>query len=275
MVNLNSLGFKLIKDLKPGTVFLVEDKHGKRFVLKQGPAAQRLVAFSQMVQQAGGDLADLMPEFFAYDDWFWQLFLTWEIAGDTVETYGIKKETFAIISPEKLARAILQLQNIPFPDPTTDTRMADFYLKNISEFREALGQEFSREFASKVEQFLRSQKDLVDKYSHFLANGDLHPQNIMYKNSEFKLIDWDLLHLDNPGWDLTDLYVWGWRDSSWGNKLLNEYKMVIPTPISDFDKIFAFDVVYLSSQLIKHARLIKTPEEFLNAQKKLLLTYLA
>ena len=271
---IDNLPFRVIRDLKPGSVFLVEDEKGEKFVLKQGPAANRLVAFSQIVHQKGGDLADLMPVFWAKGKFFCQKFLTWELAGDTVESYGIKKEAFLKLDPEKLARAVVQLQNFPFTDPTLETRLADFYLKNTSEFKEALTVEFGLDFFTKVEQFLISLKDLVDKNSRFLANGDLHPQNIMTHDGEFMLIDWDLLHFNNPGWDLTDLYVWGWRDSNWGERLLNEYKKVMSTPISDFEQIFAFDVVYLSSQLIKHARLIKAPKEFLEAQKKILQRHL-
>jgi thiamine kinase-like enzyme len=267
--------FKLIKDLKPGTVFLVEDEKGERFVLKQGPAAGRLVAFSQMVQQKGGELAEIMPVFFARDDWFWQKYLTWELAGDTVETYGIKREAFTFVNPEKLARAVVQLQKAQFSDPNLEVRRADFYLQNTSEFRQALTSELSQEFADKVGAFLVSGKDLVDRYSHFLANGDLHPQNLMYQGDKFVLVDWDLLHLNNPGWDLTDLYVWGWRDSNWEKRLLKEYEKAMPTPKSIFEKIFAFDVVYLSSQLIKHAKLIKAPQEFLEAQKKFLQAFLS
>lgn len=267
--------FKVIRDLKPGTVFLVEDENGERFVIKQSPAVSRLVKFSRLVHQKGGELAEVMPVFSAKGKFFCQKFLTWELAGDTVESYGIKSETFAFVNPAKLGRAICQLQEFSFADPTMDTRMAEFYLKNTSEFREALSQEFSPEFAAKVEQFLESQSSLVDKYSHFLANGDLHPQNIMYQGNNFVLVDWDLLHFNNPGWDLTDLYVWGWRDSNWGQRLLGEYKKSIRMPSADFCQIFAFDVVYLSSQLIKHAKLIKAPEEFLEAQKKILMAYLS
>lgn len=274
--------FKLIKDLKPGSVFLVEDKQGEKFVLKQSPAAQRLVKFSQLVHKKGGELAEVMPVFWAYGDFSCQKFLSWELAGDTVKSYGIKREAFNFINPEKLARAIWQLQTLflpagrqAFSDPTLETRGANFYLKNTSEFKEALNQEFAPGLFSRVEQFLLSKRDLVDKYSHFLANGDLHPQNIMFNDNEFKLVDWDLLHLNNPGWDLTDLYVWGWRDSNWRQRLLNEFKRVTRTPISDFEQIFAFEVVYLSSQLIKHAKLIKAPEEFMEAQKKILLAYLS
>ncbi|MBI5465183.1 phosphotransferase [Candidatus Gottesmanbacteria bacterium] len=278
---IDNLPFRIIRDLKPGSVFLVEDSRGERFVIKKSPAASRVVKFSRLVHQKGGELGEVMPVFWAKGKFLWQKFLPWSLAGDTVESYGIKSETFAFVDPEKLGRAIAELQSFPFSDPTMDTRMADFYLKNTSEFREALTQEFNPDFADKVEQFLRSQSSLVDKYSHFLANGDLHPQNIMYppsprlrRASQFMLVDWDLLHLNNPGWDLTDLYVWGWRDSSWQDRLLDTYKKVMPTPKSIFEKIFAFDVVYLTSQLIKHAKLIKAPKEFMDAQKKILLTHL-
>lgn len=309
--------FKLIRDLKPGSVFLVKDGQGEQFVLKQNPVADRLVKFSQMVQQKGGDLAELMPEFFAKDGWLWQKFLPWELAGDTVKTYGIEKNSFKYIDPEKLGRAIGELQKLgrvggdefarkivtrhPLKKFSLETRQSDFYLKNIGEFKPALMAEFGIDFFTKVEQFLLSQKNLVDQHSHFLANGDLHPQNIMYSRNElpssnldgilaessfpcpanagrvnkFMIIDWDLLHLNNPGWDLCDLYVWGWRDSSWGERLLKDSKKSVSMPMADFEKIFAFDLVYLASQLIKHAKLIQAPKEFFEAQKKLLLVYLA
>lgn len=285
MFDFTSLGFKKIKDLKPGSVFLVEDQKCERFVIKKSPATPRVVRFSQLVHQKGSELAEVMPVFWEKGEFLCQKFLTWELAGDTVETYGLRREAFSLVDPEKLGRAIFQLQNFPFTDQNLDTRLSNFYLKNTGEFKEALNQEFGPDFFTKVEHFLTLGRDLVDKYSCFLANGDLHPQNIMIQKLEgipppptspkFLLVDWDLLHINNPGWDLTDLYVWGWRDSSWQNRLLNSYKKSLLLPISDFEQIFAFDVVYLSSQLIKHAKIIKTPQEFLEVQKRLLRTFLS
>ncbi len=191
-----------------------------------------------------------------------------------MKTYGIESNSFKYIDAEKLGRAISQLQKLDFSDPELETRQAGFYLKNTDEFKPALTSEFSADFFIQVEQFLLSRKELIDRYSHFLSNGDLHPQNIMHQGSQFKIVDWDLLHLNNPGWDLCDLYVWGWRDTSWQQQLLAEYKKNLVIPVADFDKVFAFDVVYLSSQLIKHAKLIHAPGEFLEAQKKILEQYL-
>jgi aminoglycoside phosphotransferase (APT) family kinase protein len=266
--------FKHIRDLKAGSVFLVEDEQGKQFVLKQSPAASRVVKFSFLLKQRSEVLQDLVPEFYGQDDWLWQKFLTWDLAGDTVQSYGIKNEAFEFLNPEKVGQAIAELQGLPFTDGGMETRLSSFYLKNIAEFRPALEEEFSPDFARSVEQFLLSKKELVDKDSHFLANGDLHPQNIMYQNYHFRLIDWDLLHFNNAGWDLTDLFVWGWRSSKWGVELLNSYREAVLTPTTAFEKIFAFDVVYLSSQLVKHAKIVNLPQDFLEAQKKILLTFL-
>ena len=269
--------FKLIKDLKPGSVFLVEDKKGNRFVLKKTPNAKILVEISNLVHETETDLAQVMPEFYSQDDWFWEKYFEGELSGDTVENYGIKSDSFQYIDAEKLGKAIGELQSLEVGSGKLEVRSADFYLKNIEEFRPALTHEFDEKFAKKVEQFLLSKKDLVDKYSCFLSNGDLHPQNIMCK--PLMIIDWDLLHFNNPGWDLADLYCWGWRDEEWGEKLIMEYRNFRrphPGPLLQgegnlFDQIFAFDVVYLSSQLIKHVKIMNGPKEFLEGQKKIII----
>ena len=271
MLVFSKLGFTKIKDLKAGSVFLVKNKKGELFALKQNPAAERIVKFSKQVHQDGGALADIVPQFWAKDGWFWLEFLPWPLAGDTVKTHGLSQEALNLINPEKLARAESQLQKMTFKEEGMETRSADFYLGNIIETKEALDQEFGRGFFDKVLNFLLAQKEIIDKYSLFLANGDPHPQNIMYKEQNFVLIDWDLLHFNNPAWDLTDFYLWGWRRSNWGDRLLKEYKKSISMPISDFETIFGFDLVYLASQLVKHALLIKAPVEFMEAQKKILL----
>lgn len=270
MLDFSKLGFTKIKDLKAGSVFLVKNEKDELFALKQNPVGERVVKFSEQVHRQGGDLADIIPPFWAKDGWFWLKFLPWQLAGDTVKTYGIRQEAFAFINPEKLAKAESQLQKMTFGEEGMATRSADFYLKNIIEAKETLDQEFGLGFFDKVINFLLAKKEVVDKYSLFLANGDPHPQNIMYKGTNFVLIDWDLLHFNNPAWDLTDFYLWGWRNELWREKLIETYQKDQIIPFSDFETIFRFDLVYLASQLVKHGKLIKAPSAFMEAQKKTL-----
>lgn len=267
--------FKIIRDLKPGRVFLASDNQNEQWVVKKSPHTAQIVKFSQMVHQRGGELAQIMPEFFGEGESLRQRFLTWQLAGDTVKTYGIKNESFEHIDEEKIGRALGQLQKMTFSHLKLEIRGAGFYLANTFEFKPALAEEYNANFAAKVEDFLSARTNLVDKYSHFLCNGDLHPQNIMFQNEKFMIIDWDLLQFNNPAWDLTDLYVWGWRKPEWGEKLLAAFKKTLAIPLADFEAIFAFDVVYLASQLIKHAKLIQAPGEFLEAQKQILESYLS
>ncbi len=266
--------FKVIRDLKPGSVFLAEDPAGVKRVIKKTPRASTIIEFSRLVHQKGGDLAEIMPEYTGGEDYLSQPFLTWQLAGDTVKTCGLEEKAFVHINPEKLGRALGQMQKLVFSAPNLEIRRADFYLGNIVQFKQALREELGADSASKVEDFLRGKKGLVDRYSRFLSNGDLHPQNIMYQDNKFMLIDWDLLQINNPAWDLAAPYVWGWRNKEWGERLLGEFKKQATIPLPDFEKILAFDVVYLASQLIKHAKLIQAPEEFLEAQKKILMAYL-
>ncbi|MFH0863525.1 MAG: phosphotransferase [Candidatus Gottesmanbacteria bacterium] len=268
------MSYKIIKYLKPETVFLTEEDSGEKLVIKVCASSPMIAKFSEFVHQKGGLLAELVPEFSLKDDYLCQKFLNWAIAGDTVKTYGIRNEAFKIIDPEKLGTAFVELQKLSFSDPQLTVRGAGFYLENINEFKPSLIREYGEDFANKVEVFLISNSDIINQYSTFLANGDVHPQNLMYHNNKFMIIDWDLLHIDSPTWDLSDIYVWGWRNSEWQNRLVAAYKKVMPLSIIDFEKVFAFDVVYLSSQLIKHGLIIKAPTEFLDAQKKILTTFL-
>ncbi len=271
MSDFSKLGFTKIKDLKPGSVFLVKNKKGELFALKHNSVAARIIKFSEQVHHDGGALADIIPQFWAKDGWFWLEFLPWRLAGDTVKIHGLSQEAFGFINPEKLARAENQLQKMTFKEEGMETRSADFYLGNIIETKEALDREFGLGFFDKIMNFLLAKKGIVDKYSLFLANGDPHPQNIMYQERNFVLIDWDLLHFNNPAWDLTDFYLWGWRDHDWREKLVKNYEKFQIISSSDFQEVFSFDLVYLASQLVKHAYLIKAPLEFMEAQKKILL----
>ncbi len=264
--------FRIIRDLKPGSVFLAVDDQNEQWVIKKSPHTSQIVKLSQIVHEKGGDLAEIMPEFFGEGESLRQRFLTWQLAGDTVKTFGTEDSSFEHIDAEKMGRAIGQLQKINFSDSALETRGAGFYLANIFEFKPALTEEFGRDFAAKVDDFLRAKNALIDRYSYFLSNGDVHPQNIMYQKNKFIIIDWDLLQFNNPGWDICDLYVWGWRNKAWGEKLLKSYLEI--TQPANFKEIFAFDVVYLTSQLIKHAKLVDAPAEFLDAQKKILKEYL-
>ncbi len=266
--------FKTIRDLKPGSVFLVEDSTGKKLVIKKSPLASLIVRFSQLVHQRNETLAEIMPEFTLRDGFLCQEFLTWKTAGDTVKTHGIESNAFKYIDADKLGKGIIELQKLETGNWKLEIRQADFYLKNIDEFKPALIAEFGTDFAQRVEQFLESKKEIIDQKSRFLANGDLHPQNIMYEEGRFKVVDWDLLHFDNPGWDLADLYCWGWRNNDWSNKVIKEFKKTLSIPEEDFNEILAFDIVYLSSQLIKHAKIVNLPKEFLEAQKERLREYL-
>jgi hypothetical protein len=51
---------------------------------------------------------------------------------------------------------------------------AGFYLANTFEFKTA-NRRIYADFAKRVED-LQSKTDLIDKYNHFLYNGDIHPR---------------------------------------------------------------------------------------------------
>lgn len=257
-------GYQKIRTLKEETgVVLATAPDGRQVVIKPTSSA------ASAARQAGRpkaespavsfwkkfgtreELAAVMPEHGTADGWVWHEYLPGEPVGDTVTTFGWRDGDFSLVSAERLAASIAFLQSISNFD--LPKRQAKFYLANLWETHKALEKELDRGFYEQVREHLSSRTKIVDRAPLVVANGDLHPQNIIVSPSGFGFADWDLLHLNNPGFDLVDIYVWAWRDQDWRKKLLEAFLAKNP----DAESSFKFCLLYLSSQMVKHCLLMR------------------
>lgn len=296
--------FTLIKWLKEPTVALVVDQFGRKKVLKENQNAKILEEFSQLVTSYTKLLREIMPKLTSESIFldthvreqkytFIMLihdFIEGELAGDTTLSFGIKKENFSYLDPKIISRSLLELQNLSsaqtFLLPKSvvpsinqsknkfrlEERNSSFYLSNIGETKSALEKEIGKDFWFSLTNFLSRWAKTVDQNTNVLANGDLQPENLIVKGlisgqaKNFMLSDWDLLHFDNPGFDLADLYVWSWRNREWRQILLAEFKASYQGNQDELAVCLRFCQVYLSCQMIKHVYLMR--EKGLNDEAK-------
>lgn len=272
--------FTFLKWLKQDLVALVFDKYGKKLVVKANANAKYLAEFSRLVISQTHSLKSMMPQIFATDEFIFHEYISGQLSGDTKVLFGFSHEAFSLINPKTLARALYEMQALStapvfvLPKPLVpvagmskkrfvlEERQSDWYLANLGETKEAIDNQMGANFYTNMENFLRKNTRIIDASSHYLVNGDLHPENLMIKcliagqAKDFLLSDWDLLHFNNPAYDLADLFVWGWRNKIWQESLVNEFTSFYCVSKEEFEFCLSFCQVYLGAQMIKHASLM-------------------
>lgn len=272
--------FSFIKWLKQDIVALVDNKYGKKLVLKTSPNAKYLEEFSKLVESSTRHLKEVMPRIFSTEGFIYHEYISGQLSGDTTSLFGVNEDAFAPIDPKILAHCLFELQVLSaapvflVPKPLVpvagmtknnfvlEERQSSWYLNNLSETKEALEKHLGQGFFEKAQIFLGNHGRSVDACSKVLVDGDLHPENMMIKcliageAKDFMLSDWDLLHFNNPGYDLADLYVWGWRNQDWREKLINEFTGLYLGNKEELAVCLKFCQAYLASQMVKHATLM-------------------
>ena len=153
-----------------------------------------------------------------------------------------------------------------------ETRNAAWYLKNIEETKETIKFHFGKDAFSALVSYLHNDLGHINKNTNVLANGDLHPQNFFYnclysgEARDFMITDWDLLQINNPGFDLSLLYIWSWRDKSWYERLFSSFVAFFPDKRQDIAVCCSFCQAYLAAQILRHASVID--ESKLNEEEK-------
>lgn len=273
--------FTFIQWLKQDLVALVFDKYGKKLVLKTNSHAKYLEEFSQLVVGQTRTLKEIMPQISSIDQEFiYHEYINGQLSGDTKTLFGFSREALSLINPKILARALYEMQVLStapvfvLPKPLVpvagmskkrfvlEERQNDWYLANINETKDAIINQMGANFFANMDNFLRKNTRIIDANSRYLVNGDLHPENLMIKclisgaAKDFLLSDWDLLHFNNPAYDLADLVVWSWRNNIWQESLVAEFLVLYSGNKEEFDICFKFCQVYLGAQMIKHVSLM-------------------
>lgn len=259
--------FNFIKWLKTDSVALANDESGRKIVVKENNHAKALSEFSQAVKVYTRVLRTIMPEIYCVDNFIYHTYVEGEMAGDTTDSFGMTKNSFAKINPLVLAQVLYELQNLSNAEflktSGIETRNSLWYINNMEETKQAVEQEFDNQYFETIVTHLMKDGRNVNNNSQILVNGDLHPQNLFVncllggEAKNFAISDWDLLQFNNPGYDLADLLTWGWCNPSWCEALLNEAKKLWSQNNVDLEVFVNFSRVYLSCQMIKHIHLMR------------------
>lgn len=101
----------------------------------------------------------------------------------------------------------------------------------------------SRQNFEKYKVLLRNHKVLLNKHCHHLAHGDFQSSNLLLVKNKVKIIDWDSVHINNPLYDPSFLWVHMWRKKKWRRAFIeNFFKLFKKT---DQEELFRIDTLFL------------------------------
>lgn len=69
----------------------------------------------------------------------------------------------------------------------------------------------NKNLLNKINHLLVQQGGLLNKLPLVLTHGDINPKNIVLTKNKLALIDWSEVHLNNPLFDLSSLYLFAWN----------------------------------------------------------------
>lgn len=262
--------------LKDNSVALVTSNEGKKLVIKEYQWAGTLSELSVKAKTYSKTLRQIMPEFSEVEKYLVRSYIQGAMAGDTAKTFGFTNEALEKIDPQVIAASLYELNFFAQADfivqAKLEVRGAAWYLRNIEETKAAVSAQLGKDFYLQMVSYLQNNFRKVDSCTNFLINGDLHPQNFFYnclysgEAKDFMITDWDLLHINNPGFDLSVICSWTWRNREWTNKFITAFTSYYQDKRDELALCLSFCQVYLSAQMLKHVSLID--EINLNGEEK-------
>ena len=258
--------FRFLNWLKENEVALVVDSEGKKLVLKECRFAKTLSAVSLNAKTYTKTLKKILPEFNEVEGFLTRSYVQGAVSGDTDKAFGFTSEALTKIRPEVLAESLYELNffvNADFiKNGNLETRDASWYLNNLEQVKEAVNYHVQGGFYESLLSYIQNNFRQVNKNTNYLINGDLHPQNFFYnclyagEARDFMISDWDLLHINNPGFDLAVLSVWSWRDLNWFNTFSTKFMAYYQDKNADLALCLSFCQAYLAAQMIRHTTII-------------------
>lgn len=106
----------------------------------------------------------------------------------------------------------------------------------------------TRELAQDILKIIKGNIPLAQKENHYLCHGDLNLGNILADKKEIWLIDWELIQLNNFGYDIGYLWTHLWEAKKDFRRSLMEsfIKKLAPERFGKFKKLLPLVASYLS-----------------------------
>jgi thiamine kinase-like enzyme len=98
-----------------------------------------------------------------------------------------------------------------------------------------------------ITRILEEKGEILKKENHYFNHGDLNLGNLIFSKKSFKIIDWELIHLNNFAYDIAYLWTHLWQaPKRFRKKLVSGYlRMLSPKKRKIFKEIFPVVVLYL------------------------------
>ncbi len=197
--------------------------------------------------------------------WLLREYFEGEPAGLMDMDFGIKKNFLKKISPKDFAQKLIAYQKITprIKKKIKLSRHGYYWYKSDYYFyknTETLRQFIPRELKAVGKIFAKNKK-FLDKEAKVLAHGDLYPNNILLLSpNHFAIIDWELIHLNNPAFDVAFIWLTAFRDSRWRKSFLQAI-LNLTANQKKFKKLFRLVCLSLSLRFIRPCRIAATTFE--------------
>lgn len=189
-------------------------------------------------------------------DWYLRNYREGKLAGEMMKDFGFRKNFLKNFPPKKMAEALISLQKIPAEILGLKLYKHGgwWYLQDFNYYKQTslkffLASPFNQNLLTKkeikfAENILRNNKNFLDEKASFLTHGDLYPNNILLTpDREIVLLDWELMHLNNPSFDICFVWLLSKNDKKWQKDFFN---LTVKNKGEEFEKLFRISLISLS-----------------------------
>ncbi len=189
-------------------------------------------------------------------DWYLRNYQEGELAGEMMKGFGFKKSFLRKCPVPKIAKAIVSLEKIPAK--SLGLRLEkhggwwywqDFkYYKNTflkfflpSPFNQGL---LTKQELKATEIIFKKNKKFLDQKADVLTHGDFYPNNFLFTPvKKILILDWELLHLNNPAFDPCFVWLLAKNDRKWQKEFFSE---MLKNKNREFKKCFRICLLSLN-----------------------------
>lgn len=117
------------------------------------------------------------------------------------------------------------------------------FFKEIKKYSSWLKKYIKSAKIEKVRELFVNSRNILDKYARVLAHGDFQPANFIKTKQGIKIIDWDLIHINNPLYDASYFWVHMWRRPKLRRFFIEQY--LCKSRNKEAYRLFRLDSLYL------------------------------
>ena len=161
-----------------------------------------------------------------YPEWLIYKFAPGRESGDILTGYAPSFLTPTNL--KKINSTFKIIHNIKTNHIDLPVKKFSWYEKNINNYLKNLPRtiKLNKNLLSASQLYLKQNKQKINNSPLVLNHGDLFPQNFLNYKKHYTIIDWGSAHLNNPGFDLANIWFNARRRKKWQKNFLATIPMV-------------------------------------------------